>query len=101
MLIQARLRMVLSLLAVLACTLPGGGSSSNSRLPAHMNGAQEGPTKPGVVYVCACLKKKSCWCMTEAKTEGPCACGTKGGPPLKAVRSDSDWAKENREALSQ
>ena len=42
-------------------------------------------TKSAVVYVCACLKTKSCSCMTEAKMEGPCACGTQGGPPLKAV----------------
>ena len=54
-----------------------------------------------VVYVCACLKTKSCSCMTEAKTEGPCACGTKGGPPMKAVLPDSDWAKQNRDALAE
>jgi hypothetical protein len=53
-----------------------------------------------MVYVCACLKTKSCSCMTEAKTEGPCACGTQGGPPLKAVPHDSDWARENRDALA-
>ena len=53
-----------------------------------------------VVYVCACMKTKSCSCMTVAKTEGPCACGTEGGPPLKAVPKDSDWAKENRKALA-
>jgi hypothetical protein len=53
-----------------------------------------------VVYVCACLKTKSCSCMTEAKMKGPCACGTEGGPPMKAVPSDSDWAKQNREALA-
>jgi hypothetical protein len=53
-----------------------------------------------VVYVCACLNTKSCSCMTEAKAEGPCACGTQGGPPLKAVPHDSDWAKENRDALA-
>ncbi len=53
-----------------------------------------------VVYVCACLKTKSCSCMTEAKMEGPCACGTEGGPPLKAVPADSDWAKANRDALA-
>jgi hypothetical protein len=57
-------------------------------------------TKSDVVYVCACLKTKSCSCMTEAKMEGPCACGTAGGPPLKAVPKDSSWAKENREALA-
>ena len=32
--------------------------------------------------------------------EGPCACGTEGGPPMKAVPPDSDWAKQNREALA-
>jgi hypothetical protein len=53
-----------------------------------------------VVYVCACMKNKSCSCMTVAKMEGPCACGTQGGPPMKAVAADSDWAKENREALA-
>jgi hypothetical protein len=52
------------------------------------------------VYVCACLKTKSCACMTEAKMRGPCACGTEGGPPMKAVPADSDWAKQNREALA-
>jgi hypothetical protein len=57
-------------------------------------------TKSDAVYVCACLKTKSCSCMTEAKMEGPCACGTQGGPPLKAVPKDSPWAKENREALA-
>jgi hypothetical protein len=56
--------------------------------------------KDKVVYVCACLKTKSCSCMTEAKTEGPCACGTEGGPPMKAVSADSDWAKENRDELA-
>lgn len=53
-----------------------------------------------VVYVCACLKDRSCSCMTEAKTQGPCACGTEGGPPMKAVPKDSAWAKENRDALA-
>ena len=64
--------------------------------------AKANPTKEKekVVYVCACLKTKSCSCMTEAKTGGPCACGTAGGPPMKAVPRDSDWAKENREALA-
>lgn len=56
--------------------------------------------KEKVVYVCACLKVQSCSCMTEAKMEGPCACGTEGGPPMKAVSPDSDWAKNNREALA-
>lgn len=60
-----------------------------------------GSAKQGkVVYVCACLETKSCACMTEAKMEGPCACGTQGGPPMKPVPRDSDWAKENRDALA-
>lgn len=62
-------------------------------------GAQEKGGKD-LVYVCACLKTKSCSCMTEAKAEGPCACGTQGGPPLKAVPHDSAWARENRDALA-
>jgi len=68
------------------------------------NGAQppkdKSKDKSKVVYVCACLQTRSCSCMTEAKMEGPCACGTQGGPPLKAVPADSDWAKENREELA-
>jgi hypothetical protein len=65
-------------------------------------GGKKGDKKSdkSMVYVCACLNNKSCSCMTEAKTEGPCACGTQGGPPLKAVPADSDWAKENRDALA-
>ena len=62
--------------------------------------SSSGKEKGSTVYVCACLKTKSCACMTEAKMEGPCACGTEGGTPLKAVPSDSDWAKENRDALA-
>ena len=62
--------------------------------------SSDGSQKKSTVYVCACLQTKSCSCMTEAKMEGPCACGTEGGPPLKAVASDSDWAKENRDALA-
>jgi hypothetical protein len=60
-----------------------------------------GSARPGkVVYVYACLQTKSCFCMTEAKMEGPCACGTQGGPPMKPVAPDSEWAKENRDALA-
>jgi hypothetical protein len=62
--------------------------------------ADKAQKKRRVVYVCACLNTKSCSCMTEAKTEGPCACGTEGGPPMKAVPPDSDWAKQNRDALA-
>jgi hypothetical protein len=59
-----------------------------------------GAKQDKVVYVCACLKTKSCFCMTDAKMEGPCACGTQGGPPMKPVTPDSEWAKENRDALA-
>jgi hypothetical protein len=85
----ASLFILLLLLAIIAA--PGG--SQNQPPGATQN-------KSTVVYVCACLKTKSCECMTESKTEGPCACGTHGGPPLKAVPSDSAWAKENRDALA-
>lgn len=62
--------------------------------------ANDATVKGKVVYVCACLKNKSCSCMTEAKTEGPCSCGTEGGPPMKAVPQNSAWAKANRDALA-
>jgi hypothetical protein len=65
------------------------------------NSQNQTQAKGKVVYVCACLKTKSCFCMTEAKMEGPCACGTEGGPPMKAVPPDGGWAKANREALAQ
>jgi|ERR1700722_10520365 hypothetical protein len=74
--------------------LPGGSQ------PPSPAGKKAQTQAKDVVYVCACLKTKSCSCMTEAKTEGPCACGTSGGPPLKEVPRDSDWAKENRDALA-
>ncbi len=75
-----------ALLLLLALTTTPSGAKKND--------------KSDVVYVCACLGNKSCDCMTEAKTEGPCACGTHGGPPLKAVPHDSAWAEENREQLA-
>jgi hypothetical protein len=62
--------------------------------------ANDAKLKGKVVYVSACLKNKSCSCMTEAKTEGPCSCGTAGGPPMKAVPQNSAWAKANRDALA-
>jgi hypothetical protein len=42
-------------------------------LPAQNEAANDAKAKSKVVYVCACLKNKSCSCMTEAKTEGPCS----------------------------
>jgi len=86
---------VVALLALLT-VMPASSRSQN----AENGGENPPPSKDGVVYVCACLKTKSCFCMTEAKMAGPCACGTAGGPPMKAVPSNSAWAKENRKALS-
>ena len=83
---QIRLTGALFSLFLLASLASSGGSAK--------------PAKGRVVYVCACLETKSCACMTEAKMEGPCACGTQGGPPMKPVPPDSDWAKENRDALA-
>lgn len=62
--------------------------------------AAKAPKKTKMVYVCACLKTKSCSCMTEAKTEGPCSCGTEGGPPMTPVPANSSWAKYNRDQLA-
>ena len=84
------------LLPLVPAYVPAGVAFSGK----HEKTIKEHPAKK-VVYVCACLGDKSCSCMTEAKTEGPCACGTQGGPPLKPVAANSDWAKENREALAQ
>ena len=88
-----RLAARLSLLSLLAFLLSISGSQSQAQNDEMNNNGK-------VVYVCACLKDKSCSCMTEAKMEGPCACGTQGGPPLKAVPKNSDWAKHNRDALA-
>ncbi|MBO0910282.1 MAG: hypothetical protein J2P13_00705 [Acidobacteria bacterium] len=94
-----RLAARFALLSMLAFLLSSSGSESRAQNSSDkMNG--EGKSNRKVVYVCACLKNQSCSCMTEAKMEGPCACGTQGGPPLKAVPKDSDWAKRNREALA-
>jgi hypothetical protein len=89
-----RLKVTAQLLALISflALLPSNGGSQDQN--------QKKTKKEDLVYVCACLKNKSCSCMTEAKMEGPCACGTEGGPPLKAVPKDSDWAKENRDALA-
>lgn len=85
-------------LAFSLALIPASGDSRNQDPP------QDQPTnkkqmKGKMVYVCACLQTKSCDCMTEAKTEGPCSCGTGGGPPMKAVPKDSSWAKTNRQEL--
>jgi hypothetical protein len=93
---QTRSTAAVFILLLLWAVIPSPGGS---RTPSPA-GKQTQTQKDNMVYVCACLKTKSCSCMTEAKTEGPCACGTSGGPPLKAVPRDSDWAKDNREALA-
>jgi hypothetical protein len=82
----------LALLPLLAVLQPGFAAKNKPANDAKGDGK--------VVYVCACLKDQSCSCMTEAKTEGPCSCGTAGGPPMKAVPHNSAWAKANREALA-
>lgn len=84
-----------SLLLLLLAFIPADAGSSSKPEQAGKERQQK-----GTVYVCACLKTKSCFCMTEAKMQGPCACGTEGGPPMKAVSADSDWAKQNRDALA-
>lgn len=89
---------VVALMSLLAFLPSSGGSQDQNQSMA--DGQSQTKKKGDVVYVCACLKTKSCSCMTEAKTEGPCACGTEGGPPLKAVPKDGAWAKENRDALA-
>ena len=85
-----------SLLLLLLAVIPTDAGSSRK---AKQDNASETQAKK-TVYVCACLKTKSCSCMTEAKMQGPCACGTEGGPPMKELPADSDWAKQNREALA-
>ncbi len=60
--------------------------------------AKEMKMNSRTVYVCSCMKTKSCPCKTEANMEGHCACGMKS-PEMKAVRRDSAWARANRKAL--
>jgi len=84
----------------LLCSLTLFASSGSQNASGDSSTATQSLAKGKVVYVCACLKTRSCDCMTEARMEGPCACGTEGGPPMKAVASDSKWAKENRDALA-
>ena len=90
---------IVSLLLLASLSSSGGARNQAGQQP-EADSQNQAQTKGKVVYVCACLKTKSCACMTEAKMEGPCACGTEGGPPLKPVPTGSDWAKENRKALA-
>lgn len=91
---------VVVLFSLLVFLTSSGNSQSQTGNPPASAMQSQTQADGKVVYVCACLKTTSCSCMTEAKTEGPCACGTEGGPPLKAVPKDSAWAKQNREALA-
>jgi hypothetical protein len=93
--IKAKIKGTVAILALLPL-LAGLQTGFAARNPS----ANDTKAKGKVVYVCACLKDKSCSCMTEAKTEGPCSCGTEGGPPMKAVPQNSAWAKANRDALA-
>jgi hypothetical protein len=56
-------------------------------------------TDGDTVYVCSCMKTKSCPCMTEANMAGKCACGAKA-PDMKEVPRHSAWAANNRKALA-
>jgi hypothetical protein len=92
--IRSRTKLIIVVVALVSlASILSSGTSRSAPTSAKSK-------KEKVVYVCSCLKTKSCSCMTEAKTGGPCACGTAGGPPMKAVPADSDWAKENRDALA-
>lgn len=99
---KGKMRITIAMLVlVLSLALITASAGSRSQ---PQDSPQDQPTnkkqiKGKVVYVCACLGTKSCSCMTEAKTEGPCSCGTEGGPPMKAVPEDSAWAKDNRQEL--
>lgn len=88
-----------ALFLLLAFIPSSSGLQDQSNNPSTTD-MQNQSKKKKVVYVCACLKDKSCSCMTEAMMQGPCACGTEGGPPMKAVAPNSDWAKQNRDALA-
>jgi hypothetical protein len=78
--IKAKMKGTIAILAVLPLLAGVQMGFAGQNQPANDTKA-----KGKVVYVCACLKNKSCSCMTEAKTEGPCSCGTEGGPPMKAA----------------
>jgi hypothetical protein len=84
----------MALVVMLFFTL-GLAASARSATAQKMKMAENGNT----VYVCSCMKTKSCPCMTEAKMEGKCACGAKA-PDMKAVPRDSAWARHNREVLA-
>ena len=63
----------------------------SSARPAKSEMASKGKD----VYVCACMKDKSCPCMGMSNKEGKCVCGKE----MKAVPRDGEWAKHNRKEL--
>jgi hypothetical protein len=99
---RAKLKPAVFVVLSLLPFLTSSGSSLNQTGNPPATGTQ-GQTQMNskVVYVCACLKTKSCSCMTEAKTEGPCACGTEGGPALRAISSKMDNAVLTRCSLNE
>lgn len=87
--IRATNKAVLLGMALALCL---GLTQMGSAVPA----APKAASTKDVVYVCACMGNKSCPCMAMAKKEGKCPCGTE----MKAVSTNSAWAKHNREELS-
>jgi len=91
--VGTRLASLMPLAAMLLFSFGLAASGSTARaqsMKMKMNGR--------MVYVCSCMKTKSCPCMTEANMEGKCACGAKA-PDMNAVPRTSAWAKANRKAL--
>jgi hypothetical protein len=90
---------MLVLLPLLTVLQPGFAASFlRTDLPTQNEPANDAKVKSKVVYVCACLKNKSCSCMTEARPRAHAPAGPKG-PPMKEVPKNSAWAKANRDAL--
>jgi hypothetical protein len=77
----------------MALALCLGLTQVGSALP----GAAQASNAKKTVYVCACGKTRSCPCMAMSKKEGKCPCGS---DTMKEVPVNSEWAKQNRKALS-
>jgi hypothetical protein len=85
---------IFALLSPFVFVIPLSGGSQNLNATNTQSQTQ---VQSKVVYVCTSPKTKSCSCVTEAKMEGSARLRY---PPLKAVASDSDWAKTNCEVLA-
>lgn len=79
-----------------AVVLSFAAAQIGSAHAAQMKGQSAAGKKS--VYVCSCMKTKSCPCMTMAAKGGHCACGAHS-PEMKKVAANSAWAKHNRRAL--